>query len=846
MRCARLLPLYSSSFSAILVSVIALTQCLAASTSTGLNFAVPVTYNSGGWSTASVVVADVNGDGKPDIVVANHCVTYGACPKGAVGVLLGNGDGTFQTAVTYESGGGDSFSVAVADVNGDGKPDIVVTSECASGCISPGVVGVLLGNGDGTFQPVATYGSGGYYALSVAISDVNGDGKPDIVVANECTSGGNCNGSIGVLLNNGDGTFQTAVTYDSGGIFTVAIAVADVNGDGKPDIVTASECVNTVSPPTDCSTSNGSVGVLLGNGDGTFQTAVSYGAGGYGPVSVAVSDVNRDGKPDVVVGNTCSTLQDNSCSGTGTVGVLLGNGDGTFQTAVTYGSGGYGTGGLAIADMNGDGKRDILVASDCSSSNCTGNGVVGVLLGNGDGTFQTAAIFGSGGPGARSVAAADVNGDGKPDLVVSTAGSTSNGSVSVRINTSTTPTTTALMSSVNPSNFGEAVTFTATVTAHPGFYKGPPAGTASFYAGTTNLGNSNLNSSGVATLTISTLAVGTHKITAKYNGSTDFVSSTSSALSQLVQGAIAQFSGTSLNFGNQTVGIKSAAKTVTLTNQGNIALTISSMGITGTNSGDFDATKCPSSLAPNGTCTISVTFKPTATGTRTAAVSITDNAPGSPQKISLTGVGVLPAVAFSPASLTFPAQVIYTTSAAKTVKLTNSGRGLLVIGKIVVTGPFAQTNNCGSTVNSGSSCTLTVTFKPTAIGALAGSVSVSDNAPASPQKIALNGTATAIQLSPLSVSFGTQPVGTTSLSQTITLSNKSDAAVSITAISITGVDANDFHQTHTCGTTVASGASCFIKVTFKPLAKGARTAAVSVSDNGGGSPQKVSLTGTGT
>lgn len=137
-------------------------------------------------------------------------------------------------------------------------------------------------------------------------------------------------------------------------------------------------------------------------------------------------------------------------------------------------------------------------------------------------------------------------------------------------------------------------------------------------------------------------------------------------------------------------------------------------------------------------------------------------------------------------------------------------------------------------------------FNPTSIGALPGTVSVSDNAPANPQKIALNGTATAIQLTPAGLNFGTQPVGTTSLAQTITLSNKSDAAVSITAISITGVDANDFHQTHTCGATVASGASCFIKVTFKPTAKGARTAAVSVSDNGGGSPQRVSLTGTGT
>ena len=314
-----------------------------------------------------------------------------------------------------------------------------------------------------------------------------------------------------------------------------------------------------------------------------------------------------------------------------------------------------------------------------------------------------------------------------------------------------------------------------------------------------------------------------------------------------VYGLLVSLSSTSLNFGDQTWGIKSAAKSVTLTNENNIALTISSIAITGTDSSEFaPTTSCSGSLAPKGTCTISVTFKPTATGTRTAAVSITDNTPSSPQTISLTGVGVVPEVAFSPASLTFPTQVVYTTSAAKTVKLTNSGVGLLVIRKIAVTGPFAQTNNCGSTIKPGVGCTISVTFKPTAVGAPTGAVSFNDNAPASPQKITLRGTGTAIELSPSGLNFGAQPVGTTSLSQTITLSNKSGAAVSITSISITEADASDFHQTHTCGATVASGASCFINVTFKPLATGTRTADVSVYDNGGGSPQLVSLTGTGT
>ena len=176
----------------------------------GLNFAPAVAYNSGGIDADSIAVADVNGDGKPDLVVVDACAVYGSCTP-LVGVLLGNGDGTFQPVVTYSSNdgaAGEAFSVAVADVNGDGKPDLIVANS--------DVLGVLLGNGDGTFQPAVTYGSGG--AHSVAATDVNGDGKPDLVVVIPCSNGSTCgDGLVGVLLGNGDGTFQTAATYGSGG-----------------------------------------------------------------------------------------------------------------------------------------------------------------------------------------------------------------------------------------------------------------------------------------------------------------------------------------------------------------------------------------------------------------------------------------------------------------------------------------------------------------------------------------------------------------------------------------------------------------------------------------------------
>jgi hypothetical protein len=358
-------------------------------------FLPAVTYGSGGGGAQSLAVADVNGDGVPDLAIAN---IY----SNTLGILLGNSDGTFQAAATYGSGGYGTASVAVADVDGDGRPDLLVANECAipisSGvCYSNGSVGVLLGNGDGTFQTALSYDPGRPVSNSIAVADFNGDGNPDVVV-------GNFNDSVGILLGNGDGTFQLGAIYSSQAEFSVA--VADVNGDRKPDLLVAN-LYNDVA-------------MLLGNGDGTFQPAVVYNPGGFDASSIVAHDVNGDGKPDLLITNWFVNNQDFKADGV--VGVLLGNGDGTFKPAVTYDSGGLQPSSIAVADMNGDGKPDLLVGN-CTFSggsvNCTtGNGAVDVLLGNGNGTFQPAATYSSGGSAPTSVAIADVNGDGKPDLLV--------------------------------------------------------------------------------------------------------------------------------------------------------------------------------------------------------------------------------------------------------------------------------------------------------------------------------------------------------------------------------------------------------------------------------------------
>ena len=360
---------------------------------TGL-FGTPTVYSSGGFYASSIAVADLNGDGKPDLVVTN----VGCCGNsatGSIGVLLGNGDGTFQTAVTYSSGGYGALSVVVADVNGDGKPDVVVANDCitVNDC-SNGLVAVLLGNGNGTFQTPVTFSSGGFDAGSVAVADVNGDGRLDLIVSNQCDF--SCTkGSIGVLLGNGKGSFQTVTTYSSGGRVAGQVTVKDVNGDGKPDLLVAN--------PLD-----GTTGVLLGNGDGTFQPVVTYNSGGS---SVVAADVNGDGKPDLVVVNACP-----NCTTVGSISVLLGNGDGTFGAPVTYSSGSYYPDNVVVADINGDGRLDVVVANAGSFGDAP-NGSIGVLLGNGDGTFQQPVTYPTNGQGPVFVAVADINLDGEPDLL---------------------------------------------------------------------------------------------------------------------------------------------------------------------------------------------------------------------------------------------------------------------------------------------------------------------------------------------------------------------------------------------------------------------------------------------
>ncbi len=326
------------------------------------------------------------------------------------------------------------------------------------------------------------------------------------------------------------------------------------------------------------------------------------------------------------------------------------------------------------------------------------------------------------------------------------------------------------------------------------------------------------------------------------------------------------FLPTAVNFPNQTLGTTSGSQGITVTNSGPSPLTISSIAVTGTNPGDFAQTNncplSPTTVPVNGFCTINVTFTPAAANARSAAITITDNGAASPQSVGLSGTGtIVPStVTLAPTSISFPNQIVNTTSTARAITVTNSGPSPLTISGIAVTGTnpgdFAQTNNCPvspTAIAVNGFCTINVTFTPAAANARSAAITITDNGASSPQSVGLGGTGlpvpSTVTLAPTSIGFPNQTVNTTSGAQAITLTNSGPNPLTISSIAVTGTNPGDFAQTNNCPvspTTIAVNGFCTINVTFTPTAANARTAAITITDNGAASPQSAGLSGTGT
>lgn len=331
----------------------------------------------------AVAVGDLNTDGKRDLVTAGTNVDG---EVSGVVVFLNRGDGSFQTARAYRTAW-DPSAVAVGDVNGDGKPDLASANADD--------VSVLINRGDGRFLKSVQYAA--RQPRDIAIGDLNGDSAPDLVTANSKLYVN----SISVYVNRGDGSFENRVDYRTGRV-PVSVAIADLNADGKPDVATAS-LTNTLS-------------VLINRGDGTFLPRVEYRTALH-PRSLAIGDMNGDRRPDLVTASTGGP----AAPGRDRVSVLLNKGDGTFQPRRDYRAKGQSTfGPVAIGDLTGDGKQDVAVGQDLGDGDEPRR--ITVLVGRGDGTFTRRLDYPTGPSIAdawapRGIAVGYLDGDGRLDLV---------------------------------------------------------------------------------------------------------------------------------------------------------------------------------------------------------------------------------------------------------------------------------------------------------------------------------------------------------------------------------------------------------------------------------------------
>ncbi len=449
-----------------------------------------------------VASGDFNEDGRLDLAVANSNLL--GQYTGSVGVFLGSGDGTLQPMTAYTVGK-TPRSVVVADFNRDGHADLAVANQ-------DGFVSILLGDGHGHFQPAMNFPAGPS-PLSIAVGDFNNDRVVDLAVANFVDE--QTTGPVTVLLGNGNGSFQSPVSY-SAGLVPQAIAVGDVDNDGNADLLVACDGYGNIP---------GKLAVLRGNGDGTFGTAAHYSAG-VNPFSIAVGDFNGDGYIDVAIADETQL----------SVEVLLNNRAGAFPSATPYATG-LNPFSVAVGDMNDDGIPDLAIVNQ-------GDGTASVLLGTGDGTFRPGTAYSVSlgvAPNAspQAITLGDFNGDGHLDVVVANA-TLPMGRVAVLTNT------------------------------------------------------------GSAALLVSP---------------------------------------TVLSYNSTPVGSSSAPQTVTIFNNSHTPLYIESVGVAGTDSSDFLESKTCGKLTPGQSCAITVIFRPAAKGARSAVLTVDDQAPDAPQIVLLRGAG---------------------------------------------------------------------------------------------------------------------------------------------------------------------------------------------------------------
>jgi hypothetical protein len=631
-----------------------------------------------------------------------------------------------------------------------------------------------------------TFVSNSRLTAAISAADISSPTTAGISVVNPLPGGGQSN-VVFFPMNTPISSVGTSETDIAVGPYGISIQEGDFNNDGKPDLAILSQCGDPA-----CRT-NGLVTILLGKGDGTFTNAPTV-ATGFWATAMTIGDFNGDGKLDLAVasGNSITPA---------TLSIFLGNGDGTFTAGSTLTGNSGDSNFMVVGDFNGDGALDLAVDRDCfSPTGCNGN--PSILLGNGDGTFRYASSAPAGGVVTMSVG--DVNGDGKLDLVIDAG--------------------TGILILLGS---GDG-TFSAGASLDQGL-NDRVAALADFN------GDGKLDMADFVRCTATPCVSGDASILLG-NGDGTFTNTSTVATGPFTWfGLIGEFNGDGKL---DLVGVSGC--TELSCNNGEATFEL----------GNGDGTFNRVSAFPAG---------PDIATTQGAVIAdfngdgrldlATLNQCGDKNCGSANGiVSILlqaPVVSLSTSGLSFGEQIIGTTSNARTVTLTNIGSIILNIASIVPSGDFSQTNTCGASVAAGASCSLSVTFTPKAENKRTGTITITDNSGPGSQTISLVGEGTVVGLSTNHLDFGAQKVGTTSAPLSITVSNEGRTALNFTNIVISGIDAGDFTQRNSCGSGIAAGHSCLVTVTFTPEAKQGRLAVMAISDNGGGSPQNVTLRGTG-
>jgi hypothetical protein len=812
----------------------------------------------------SVAAADVNGDGRPDLLVANG-------GGGTVSVLLnttvpGAATPAFAALQTFATGAA-PISVTAADVNGDGRPDLIVASS------TEGRVSVLLnttapGAMVPSFAPRQAFDTGGIPSSATA-ADVNGDGRPDLIVANRAVVGSD-NGTVSVLLNTtAPGAATAAFTSEQSfatGNRSWSVTAADVNGDGRPDLLVANLFGNTISVLRNTT--------APGAATPAFAAQQTFATGSL-PHSVTTADVNGDGTPDLLVanpdGNTVSVLLNARYRVT-----LAGSpATGTIQSAPAVG---LNPGGLSFGDvlvgqptaaqtvtLTNTGGADLILGTLTLSGAAAGD----FALGNDTCSNQTVvsaatcAFEISFTPSATGARAGQVdilsNAPSSPDAV---------GLAGTGVQAAVDVVPGAL-------DFGDvlvgqptaAQTVTLTNTGGADLILGALA-LSGAAAGDYALGNDTCSNQTVAPAASCTFEIGfTPSATGARAGQVDIPSNAPSSpdavgLAGTGVEAVVDAAPGALDFGEVVVGQPATPQTVTLTNTGTADLILGTLALSGAAAGDYALgnDSCSNqAVVPAASCTFEVGFTPSATGARAGQVDIPSNASTSLDVVTLTGNGVQGALTMTPDPVDFGTQGVGTTSAAMSTTLQNTGSAVVNVTSVSAPGaPFqAAGGTCGTApfaIDPSASCTLDFTFSPIAVGIFDGTISVANDAPSSPDSFGLQGAGVAseVLLSANPFDFGVVALGEAATGL-ILLTNTGNQDLEVS-------DVTDPGEPFALGFGAAIGGpalcppppftltldqSCALEVLFDPTSSGMSSATFDIISNAPTSPDNVTLLGAG-